>query len=608
MTIFTAAAAAALEVPTNAMPTGIYSYNTEVQFDVIATGNKAPALLLRLLQKLVNDEPNIVFCDSDQAPINIDEFPTAKETFDVLFSTSTNRNKLSCRFEIRSARKSFHSVKIGVWAILQEFQIWFKKSPGPIKRIPLQTLGFWVNIHPGFASPRSVIEELKQDLLENYTNHPAIQKHALPAEFSPTDMYLARGRVSGQFHATTSTNSTATSIDADVMLMYSSADDFDRTLIFLTQISSLRSPLSDQAPMFIPFALKKSNPQKFGYYISQQNTFMKNHRNIAVVGVSSDLMDLEDSSGTSLWYAIRSLPGVYRCDPCARTPDLGKWNISSALSYNATLKKWLTENLPLYFNAAPATFPKIATFPCPEILSKDRRGSSSLSVNSGITDASPLDDYMRSLESNVVFANQPPMVARNPWISTTPVEDINYSFNMDDFQTLPNGKPTDTTRTTVAASSVAESGLDPATAVSAITEDVISNAVKTQMAGLEATRVAHDADFFERLRTIEDSIADITSTVDNISSMLANSVLALLTAPTGALTIQMAKLDTQNTTIVRFFAAITSLTADVKRLGHATETLTRSPPESPPNGSPAKKHCSDGAPAAALDTNPMRLE
>jgi hypothetical protein len=214
---------------------------------------------------------------------------------------------------------------------------------------------------------------------------------------------------------------------------------------------------------------------------------------------------------------------------------------------------------------------------------------------------------MRTLESNFVLVNPPPMVVRNPWVSTTPVEDINYSFNMDDFKTFPNGKTTDTTRTTIAETSVAASGPNPATAVSAITEDLVSNAVKTQMAGLEATRLAESTNFINRLETIEDSIATINSTVDNISSKLANSVIALLTAPGRALTLQTTKLAAQNSTIDRLLTAITTLTSDVKRLGYATDTLARTPPASPPHGSPAKKHCSDGASAAA-SANAMRLE
>jgi hypothetical protein len=133
------------------------------------------------------------------------------------------------------------------------------------------------------------------------------------------------------------------------------------------------------------------------------------------------------------------------------------------------------------------------------------------------------------------------------------------------------------------------------------------------MAGLEEARVTQASNFFDRLRTIEDSIATINSTVDNILTKMANSVLALLTAPGGALTLQTAKLATQNLAIDRLLTAVTSLTEDAKRLGSATETLTlsRSPPDSPLQGSPAKKHCTEGAPASAKETddaNAMRLE
>jgi hypothetical protein len=204
--------------------------------------------------------------------------------------------------------------------------------------------------------------------------------------------------------------------------------------------------------------------------------------------------DLHDSDGTSLWYAIRSLPGVYRCDPCARTPDLGKWNISSCLQYNNAIKTWLADNLPKYFAAAPNTLPQHNVFPAPEILSKDRRGSA-LSVNSGMTDASPLDDYMRSLESNYQPSNQPAMVVRNPWISSTPVEEINYSFNLDDFPTPPKTAPATVTTTPTVAETTLVSAPGPPTAVSAITEDIVSTAVKTQLSGLEAIRLEQATDF-----------------------------------------------------------------------------------------------------------------
>jgi uncharacterized coiled-coil protein SlyX len=171
-----------------------------------------------------------------------------------------------------------------------------------------------------------------------------------------------------------------------------------------------------------------------------------------------------------------------------------------------------------------------------------------------------------------------------------------------------NLAPFNSSNHTIAETTTAASGSAPS-AVSVITEDFVSTAVKTHMSGLEATRNAQANDFLERLRTLEDTIADINSTVDNISSKLAASVLKLLTAPTGVLTIQANKLDSQHKTINRLFSAITSLTDDVKRLGNATATLTssRTPPDSPPNGSPAKKQCTEAGGAAPED-NPMRLE
>jgi hypothetical protein len=378
-----------------------------------------------------------VYCDAVGDHLNIDEFPSSKPDFDTMFSTTTSGGKLSCRFEIGSTSKSFHLIKIRAWDILQKYHIWFKKSPGPIKRVPLAIMGFWVNAHPGFASPRSDLEHIKTDLLANYPSHTAVlTKFGLSTTFTPPDMYLARGRVSGQCHATPPNGSIGptNAIDTDVIITYASVDDFDRSVILVTQVSSQKSPSSRKDPMFIPFALKKTDPSKFGYCLAQQNQFLKDPRNIAIVGVVPELMDHLNPAGDSLWDEIKALPGVFRCDPCARTPDLGKWNISSALERNEAIKTWLHINLSRAFAVAHASLPKIITFPQPDVLSKDRRASLNYSVQSGLTDASPLDNYMRSLESIFSLINPPPMVARNPWKTLLTIPLISRNF--------PNFPPT----------------------------------------------------------------------------------------------------------------------------------------------------------------------
>jgi hypothetical protein len=258
MTLFTAAAAAALEAPTRSLPIGVYSYLTEVQFDANAVGNRAPTLLLSLLRKILADKPNLVYCDAVADHINIDEFPSLKTDFDTMFSTPTSGGKLSCRFEIRSTSKSFHSIKIRAWDVWQKYHIWFKKSPGPIKRVPLAIMGLWVNVHPGFASSRSVLDDIKTDLLTNYPSHTAVlMKFGLSTTFTPPDMYLARGRVSGQYHANPPpvTLGSTNAVDTDAFIAYTSVADFDRSMILVTQVSSQKSPSSRKDPMFIPFAL-----------------------------------------------------------------------------------------------------------------------------------------------------------------------------------------------------------------------------------------------------------------------------------------------------------------------------------------------------------------
>jgi hypothetical protein len=112
MTLFSAAAAAALEPPSNMLSIGLYSFLTEVQFDVSSTGNRAPPLMLSVLRQLATEDPDIVFCDAVANHIDIDQFPSSKAAFKKLFSASTHNVKLSCRFEIRSSQKSFHSIKV----------------------------------------------------------------------------------------------------------------------------------------------------------------------------------------------------------------------------------------------------------------------------------------------------------------------------------------------------------------------------------------------------------------------------------------------------------------------------------------------------------------
>jgi hypothetical protein len=120
LTFFTATTAAALEAANNKLNLGLYSYHTDIQLDLKAVGNRAPAVLRSILQQLVADETTIAFYDNQNYRINVDEFPADKAAFDGTFCTETARNQLSFRFEIRSSRKFVHAIKVGVWDILKK--------------------------------------------------------------------------------------------------------------------------------------------------------------------------------------------------------------------------------------------------------------------------------------------------------------------------------------------------------------------------------------------------------------------------------------------------------------------------------------------------------
>jgi hypothetical protein len=84
-------------------------------------------------------------------------------------------------------------------------------------------MGFWVNGHPGFSSPCSILEEIKADVNNNYQKDPAIlTKFGMPAGFTPPDMYLARGRISGQYHEVSPTGQVQKmpNLDTGAMLTY----------------------------------------------------------------------------------------------------------------------------------------------------------------------------------------------------------------------------------------------------------------------------------------------------------------------------------------------------------------------------------------------------
>jgi hypothetical protein len=311
--------------------------------------------------------------------------------------------------------------------------------------------------------------EICTGIENNYPTDPTIlTDHNLFDNYIAPKIYLNQCKLNAKY---SDNDGTTTPIATEALVMYADADDFSRLMTLLTQESSLRNPINDDDPFFIPLALNFQNPAKFGRYVSKQNTFFNQHRNIAIVGVVPEAMDYSDKDELSLYDMIKQLPGVYRSDPNRRTHDLRKWNISCNLEHHTGICTWIDTHMVEIWKTIPIELPPVNTFSEPERLLKGRRAQSGTSFASGLTDASPVAAYMDSLEKNLAIDTNEAAThsSRNPWKPTVPVEDVSYSFTLTAFPKLANENYTTTT-----ADETSIAGRGQATAVSAPSPKVLS--------------------------------------------------------------------------------------------------------------------------------------
>jgi hypothetical protein len=175
--------------------------------------------------------------------------------------------------------------------------------------------------------------------------------------------------------------------------------------------------------------------------------------------------------------------------------------------------------------------PPFAEFPSPERLSQNRV---SRSVASGLTDASPVSHYLRSLAARNV-SPKITTVVRNPWRQTPPVQSVQYKFDKNEFP-LPNAQTTATARTEVSTT----------LGGSAITQGSIASLhqdIDAKLLELETARKSKDADFTSRMNAIDDSIQTIQDDLTQIADTVTARVLQGLQKPEGILLKQDAKID-----------------------------------------------------------------
>ena len=295
--------------------------------------------------------------------------------------------------------------------------------------------------------------------------------------------------------------------------------------------------------MYIPFALKLSHPEVYGHYLAKKNAFLESHRNIAIVGVHPIAMDYGDPDSPdenfpqSLWKTLFKLDGVYRVDSCRRTFDLGKWNISCNSSHYQDITHWIDTHLTEIWSKLPVEMPSFEEFSTPERLSRNRVARS---VASGLTDASPVSHYLKSLAARNT-QTKIASVVRNPWRPAPPVTSVQYLFDKADYPPLDGNPPT---------ASTAVSTMPDASGVSACSlsqleghATSVRREVDQKLLDLNQARKLRDDDFTSRMNAIEDSIQKIKEDLDAIADVVTDRVLIGLQKPNGLLFRQDAKID-----------------------------------------------------------------
>jgi hypothetical protein len=125
--------------------------------------------------------------------------------------------------------------------------------------------------------------------------------------------------------------------------------------------------------LFILFYLKRElSGDKYCTIIQQQNTYLKNHRKISIVGVGNLRVHEPANYENDIFHfnhLLRSKPCVYRIDSTKRTPGLGKWNIFTDKKNYIAVTTWIDSNILAFFELVTAHDTEIMEdFPTPRRL------------------------------------------------------------------------------------------------------------------------------------------------------------------------------------------------------------------------------------------------
>jgi hypothetical protein len=568
MARFSSAVAAALAASVDPNDREIYCHSVKLEVPTVRGVCNAPKLIQELLQQLKTDETDIAFRGASLDTIDTEVFPTDKPSFDTIFKSSSVKKKngefVILSFEIRSARP-LRALKESVWAFLVQHKLFLNSSAGPVSKVDLKPMGFITKLHPRTASLTSATFDLEACIeqgIEDADNNTLLE---LGIDSDKLEVTLSSDRLRGTYRND--------KITSHGVVVFSDPAHLDKNYTLLEHFSA---GMWEHGHVFVPFGLRRDQPEVYGKYLALQNTFLKDHRNISLCGIGPEVMDFEDESADSLWRQLAALPGVYRVDPTKRTVDLGKWNISCDTNLYLAIIEWIDNNLQPLFRKVPLETRSqysFEDFPAPARLNRNFRVGNGTSVRSTATGTS--SRYQQSLVSNLSTYSPPASLNRTPWqnFQARPMSEIKYSADDSAFPPLKTSNETKST--------AAETQAGMTTEVSAISDSIIHSAVKDAFNKLVKDHEEMEKQWQLKFEALETKMNDLSKSVaaDVINAMLSSEQMPFLNK-----TDFYKQMDTQTTKMSAIMEQSNLQVNDIKTMFSSIESSLRDGPtvNSPP--------------------------
>jgi hypothetical protein len=315
---------------------------------------QAPKILHSLFRCLVNSVNDIEFRNVLGRVVDLDSFPQDKSTFDTMFNNMVSdqrQHHILVVVEIRSV-KTFYALKQLIWQWLSAYYVFMKQQTLGFNKVNICSPGWFSHTNPTYHSKERTKDAIFYWATETFNNLSHDEQKEMTEEFPAYHHEDGRFEIP-EFqlvHRTIAGKSSSGKVETEayeVQIERQHGKSFKQTME-LTFESATSSDM-----LFIPFALKRElSGDKYSSIIQQQSIYLESHRNISIVGIGNRRMLAATTYGndkTNSEDLLKSKEGVYRVDSTKRTPDLGKWNISTDKDHYAALTTWINSNITEFF-------------------------------------------------------------------------------------------------------------------------------------------------------------------------------------------------------------------------------------------------------------------